>query len=171
MEVLQEEATCNSYSASKILSLSLLLEKLRPFRESGKTVATLNGSFDLMHAGHLYILEQAALQADILVVAMNSDHSIHLYKSPDRPIIPLRYRMEMMAAIGFVHWVTSFDEPDPLKVLGEIKPDVHVNGAEYGLECIERATVEENGGRLHIVPRIPGLATSEIIEKILNTCA
>lgn len=130
---------------------------------------TLNGSFDLLHAGHLYILHEAARQADLLWVALNSDVSVKAYKGPSRPIIELAYRLEMVAALECVSLVSWFDETDPRRLLREICPDVHVNGAEYGPACIEAEVVRDLGGRLHLVDRIPGLATSQIIEKI-RTC-
>jgi D-glycero-beta-D-manno-heptose 1-phosphate adenylyltransferase len=135
-------------------------------RSRGLKLASLNGSFDLLHAGHLYIISQARKQGDRLIVALNSDRSIQTYKSPDRPIIPLISRLEMMAALEFVDYVTWFDEPDPRAILSRIRPDVHVNGAEYGADCIEAAVVKENGGRIYLVDRIPALSTSNIIEKI-----
>lgn len=143
-----------------------LERKCADLRSRGLTIASLNGSFDLLHAGHLFIIHEASKQADRLIVALNSDHSIQQYKSPDRPIIPLTYRLEMMAALEFVDFVTFFEETDPCTLLKKIKPDVHVNGAEYGTNCIEAETVKTNGGRIHIVDRIPNLATSAIIEKI-----
>lgn len=143
-----------------------LEEKVASLRARGLTIATLNGSFDLMHAGHLYIIHEASLQAEILIVALNSDSSVKAYKSPLRPIIALESRLQMMAAIEFVDYVTFFDEPDPCAVLKKIRPDVHVNGIEYGKDCIEAETVKRGGGRLHLVPRLANLATSTIIEKI-----
>lgn len=140
--------------------------KIREIRLQNKKIATLNGSFDLMHAGHLHIIYEASQQADILIVALNSDQSIQKYKSPTRPIISLPYRLQMMSALSFVHYVTYFDETTPLKILIEIKPDVHVNGSEYGENCLEAETVKSHGGRLHIVPLIPGLSTSQILHKI-----
>jgi D-glycero-beta-D-manno-heptose 1-phosphate adenylyltransferase len=139
-------------------------------KKDGKTIATLNGSFDLLHAGHLHIIYEASLQADCLIVALNSDHSIQQYKSPKRPIVSLQYRLRMMAALEFVHTVTSFDELDPCLLLKKIKPHVHVNGADYGLDCIEAETVKEIGGRLHLVSLVPGLSTSTLIHKIVTTC-
>ena len=144
--------------------------KVQEIRQEGKTIVTLNGSFDLLHAGHLEILYQASLQADVLIVALNSDASIQQYKSPDRPIIPLQYRKEMMAALGFVDFVTWFSETDPRDLLRMIAPDVHVNGAEYGKDCLEAQVVSEGGGRVHIVELVPGLSTSNIIEKISRLC-
>lgn len=139
---------------------------VQSLKDQGKTVATLNGSFDLMHAGHLYIIFEAKKVADILLVALNTDHSIQRYKSPDRPIIPLQYRLEMMSALEFVDFVTWFDETDPRQCLAKICPNVHVNGEEYGHDCIEAETIKKYGGTLHLVPRIDGLATTEIIQKI-----
>lgn len=138
-------------------------------RREGKTIATLNGSFDLLHAGHLHIIFEAAAQADFLIVALNSDDSIKKYKSVNRPIIPLVDRLKMMAAISCVGAVTWFDETDPRAILSIIRPDVHVNGAEYGSQCIEADTVKEHGGKIHIVSLVPGLSTSEIIKKIQST--
>jgi rfaE bifunctional protein nucleotidyltransferase chain/domain len=150
----------------KLVEPEHLEEKILELRMKKLTIATINGSFDLMHAGHLFIIHQASKQADRLIVALNSDSSIQKYKSKDRPIIPLSYRLEMMAALQFVDYVTWFDETDPRELLAKIKPDVHVNGAEYGANCIEAEVVQTHGGRLHLVDRIPSLATSAIIEKI-----
>lgn len=150
----------------KLVDPEHLEAKIAALRARDLSIATLNGSFDLMHAGHLYIIHQASKQADRLIVALNSDLSIQKYKSADRPIIPLSYRLEMIAALEFVDYVTWFEETDPRELLTKIKPNVHVNGAEYGAHCVEAEVVVANGGRLHLVDRIPSLATSAIIEKI-----
>jgi rfaE bifunctional protein nucleotidyltransferase chain/domain len=154
------------YLQKKLVEPQHLEQKCADLRARHLTIATLNGSFDLLHAGHLYIIHQASLQADRLIIAINSDASIQRYKSPERPIIPLQYRLEMIAALEFVDYVTWFDETDPCKIIEKIRPDVHVNGREYGENCIEAATVKACGGRLHLVERIPSLATSAIIKKI-----
>jgi len=150
----------------KLVEPAKLKEKVRELKVSGLTIATLNGSFDLLHAGHLYIIHQASLQADKLFLCLNSDRSIQQYKNPSRPIISLQSRLELIAALEFVDYVTWFEETDPIAILSIIKPDVHVNGAEYGADCIEAETVRAFGGRLHLVDRIPGLATSAIIQKV-----
>ncbi len=136
-------------------------------REEGKRVVSLNGSFDLLHAGHLHILKEAKEQGDVLIVGLNSDASIKKYKSPSRPFIPLQYRMEMMAAIRYVDYVTWFEETTPFHFIETVHPQVHVNGSEYGAHCIEAPLVKEIGARLHIVELVPGLSTSQIVEKIL----
>lgn len=137
-------------------------------RQKGWTIATLNGSFDLLHAGHLEIISEAARQADCLLILLNSDASIRAYKHPKRPIVSLQYRLKMIAALEMVDAVSWFEELDPRAVLAKIKPDVHVNGSEYGLNCIEAEVVRGNGGKIHLVNIIPGLSTSAIIDKIQN---
>jgi len=143
--------------------------KVSEIRKSAKTIGTLNGSFDLLHSGHLTMIYEASQQADVLILALNSNASIKKYKSPSRPVISLQHRLEMIAAIEFVDYVTDFDESDPIDLLGKIKPDVHSNGSEYGENCIEAEVVKNYGGRIHIVPIVPGFSTSLIIEKI-RTC-
>lgn len=158
--------TWNTAYETKLIQPADLVSKVQALRKQGKSIATLNGSFDLLHAGHLQIIFEASQQGDILIMALNSDASIKKYKSPKRPIIPLEYRLQMMAALEFVDYVTWFEETDPIKLLELIKPDVHVNGAEYGENCIEAETVKSHGGRIHIVKLVPGLSTSTIIKKI-----
>lgn len=154
----------------KVVPPDEIEQKATSLRAESKTIATLNGSFDLMHAGHLYILHEASLQADILIVALNTDRSIQSYKGPERPIISLNERLQMLNALECVDYLTWFDESDPRKILSKIKPDVHVNGAEYGENCIEQETVIAHGGKIHLVKRIEGLATSDIICKIKGIC-
>jgi len=153
----------------KLIKPEQLENKILELRKTGKTLATLNGSFDLLHAGHLYMIHQASLQADVLLVALNSDASIKQYKSIRRPIIPLMYRLEMMAALEFVDYVTWFEETTPCALLAKIRPDVHVNGIEYGENCVEADVVRSCGGRLHLVDRIATLSTTAVIEKV-RTC-
>jgi D-glycero-beta-D-manno-heptose 1-phosphate adenylyltransferase len=158
--------TLETFLEKKIIGPEQLEKKLEEIRKAKKTIATLNGSFDLLHAGHLEMIYQASLQGDILLVALNSDASIQGYKSPERPIIPLEYRLQLMASLSFVSYVTWFHERDPCNFLSLVKPDVHVNGAEYGENCIEAPIVKAHGGRIHIVELVPGLSTSAIIQKI-----
>lgn len=165
MSTFTAEQWATSYQ-EKVIHPSELAERIGEFRAQQKKIATLNGSFDLLHAGHLQIIFEASQVGDILIVALNTDSSIQQYKSPKRPIIPLEYRLQMMAALEFVDYVTWFEETDPIKLLSIIKPDIHVNGAEYGANCIEAETVKSHGGKIHIVELVPGLSTSFIIQKI-----
>ncbi|MBT3393839.1 MAG: adenylyltransferase/cytidyltransferase family protein [Waddliaceae bacterium] len=156
----------NDIVAPKVVAPEELADTVAALRSEGKSIATLNGSFDMLHAGHMHIIYEASKCADVLVVALNSDASIQRYKSAERPIIPLEYRMQMLAALSFVGYITWFDEVNPCAVLEVIKPDVHVNGIEYGGDCIEAAVVKKNGGTIHLVDIVEGLSTSQIVEKI-----
>lgn len=160
----------NEAYLKKVIKPENLKKKVSEIKEQGLTIATINGSFDLMHAGHLHILYEASKTADCLILALNSDESVKKYKSPLRPIITLSYRLQMMAALSFVDYVTWFHETDPREVLEIIRPDVHVNGAEYGESCIEAEVVKKYGGTLHLVERIDGLSTSEVIQKVIKVC-
>lgn len=155
---------------SKIVEPAQVPAVLERYRQEGLKIVSLNGSFDLLHAGHLEMVTQAKQQGDILVVALNTDESIRRYKSAQRPIVPLLYRMELMAALEGVDLVTYFSELNPIEILKLIRPDVHVNGAEYGADCVEAPILKELNARLHLVERIPGLATSAIITKIKSLC-
>lgn len=156
----------------KLIAPDKLADWSNEQKNQHKKIASLNGSFDLLHAGHLQMFYEASLVADVLIVALNSDSSIRSYKGPTRPLITLENRLQMVAALDFVDYVTWFEETDPCKILRLIKPDVHVNGEEYGKNCIEAETVKYYGGTLHLVKRIPGLATSALVEKIIgqSTC-
>lgn len=156
----------HTFSQAKTVPPDQLPHLVSHLRKKNKTIATLNGSFDLLHAGHLYMLYEASLTADVLIVALNSDASIKGYKGETRPIVTLENRIQLLTALAFVDYVTWFEEATPKEILKIIRPDVHVNGAEYGENCIEAETVKEIGAKLHLVKRINGLATSEIVEKI-----
>lgn len=167
----QAEKTYAENAKKKYIDPKDLQMCVAKIRACNHTIATLNGSFDLLHAGHLEIIYQASKQADVLIIALNTDASIKAYKSPSRPIIPLEYRMQMIAALEMVDFVTYFNEVDPRNILTKIQPNIHVNGAEYGLNCIEADVVIAGGGKIHQVDLIPGLSTSAIYNKILKTSA
>lgn len=151
---------------SKIVDPSSLSRLSFELKKEGLMIATLNGSFDLFHAGHLYILSEAAKQADVLIVLLNSDASIKAYKGKNRPIISLKDRLKLIAALEGVDYVSSFEETTPINVLSKIQPHVHVNGIEYGQNCVEAEVVKKHGGVVHLVRRVEGLSTSELIKKI-----
>ena len=156
----------NDQYKKKIILPQNWVKTSKDLKNAGRSIVTLNGSFDLLHAGHMQILFEASQQGDVLIVALNSDHSIKTYKSFNRPIISLDNRLKLIAALEFVDFITWFDETDPICFLEAIKPHIHVNGAEYGENCIESNTVKKYGGKVYLVNRLPELSTSEIIEKI-----
>jgi rfaE bifunctional protein nucleotidyltransferase chain/domain len=135
-------------------------------KKNGKKIVTCNGSFDILHIGHMKFLEEAKRQGDILVVGLNSDSSVKSYKGEKRPINTEENRAFALAALEIVDYVVIFSEKDPRKLLEAIKPDVHVNGEEYGKDCVEAETVKKNGGRIQIVKNFGGFSTTEMIKKI-----
>jgi rfaE bifunctional protein nucleotidyltransferase chain/domain len=135
-------------------------------RGEGKTIVTFNGSFDVLHAGHVRCLQEAGEQGDVLIVPINSDASIRSYKGKTRPIVPEADRAEMLAALECVDYVVLFDDIVPMGIISEIRPDVHCNGADWGPCCIEKEGVEKGGGRVHILKWAPGRSTSELLKRI-----
>lgn len=156
-------------TSEKILTPEAASARANELRRLGKRLVTVNGSFDLLHAGHLAILEEAKAQGDVLFVGMNSDASVRQYKGPDRPIIPQEYRAQMLAALACVDGVVIIDAPEAAApLLKLIRPHVHVNGSEYGSprEWVEYPTMTKYGVTGYTCQRRPGLATSEIMKKI-----
>jgi D-beta-D-heptose 7-phosphate kinase/D-beta-D-heptose 1-phosphate adenosyltransferase len=164
--VTPEELLRRSWEDSRLVSREELPALSAMLRAQGKCIVSLNGSFDLLHAGHLFILEEAKAQGDVLVVGLNSDASVKRYKAADRPIVPESERARMLLALRCVDYVHVFDEDIPMPFLEAIDPHVHVNGSEYGPDCIEAPTIKALGGKLHIVDKVPGLSTSGLLDRI-----
>lgn len=153
----------------KIILQREMVRIARAAKRAGKRIVTINGSFDVLHAGHVRVLEEARAQGDILIVMMNSDRSVQMYKGPRRPIVPERERVSMLAGLACVDYVTLFHEINPKRMLRALKPDVHCNGSDWGKDCVERETVEAYGGRIHIVSWHRGYSTTCMVEKIFAT--
>jgi len=162
----REEILQDSDDALRRVPRQTLRQLALTLRAKGKRIVTINGSFDILHSGHLYILNEARQLGDVLIVGLNSDKSVASHKGPGRPFVVEGRRAEMLLALRAVDYVHIFDEPDPIAFLREVTPDVHVNGSEYGEDCIESETVKQGGGRIHIVNRLPGLSTSNIIDTL-----
>ena len=139
-------------------------------RKEGKKIVTTNGSFDILHVAHLHILRKAKEQGDILIVLLNSDDSIRRFKGEKRPILPEKERAEMLLALKFVDYVVIFTEDKPLKVMGMIKPDVHVKGGSFIPERIkeEKELVESHNGQLKNFELEGGYSTTNIIDTIVE---
>jgi len=136
-----------------------------------ETIVFTNGCFDILHVGHIQLLRKARELGDTLVVGMNSDKSIRQIKGPNRPIIPEDERYIILKNLETVNAVIPFDEPDPLRLIKMINPDVLVKGGDWQLDTIIGADhVIKNGGSVVTVPLIEGRSTSDIIEKIRNDC-
>lgn len=135
--------------------------------ERGRVVFT-NGVFDLLHAGHVALLEGARAEGDALVVGVNSDASARrLGKGPDRPLVPAGERVRVLAALAAVDCVVLFDEDTPLALIRRLRPDVLVKGADYAREAIVGAAeVEGWGGRVVRVPLVEGKSTTDLLRKL-----
>jgi D-glycero-beta-D-manno-heptose 1-phosphate adenylyltransferase len=134
---------------------------------AGRTVAMANGVFDLFHVGHLRYLQGARAEADLLVVAVNSDRSTRELKGPGRPVVPEAERAEILAGLACVDHVVLFDTRDVVPVLRALRPDVHVKGTDYTPETIpEAAEVKAWGGRVAVAGDPKGHSTSELIGRL-----
>jgi rfaE bifunctional protein nucleotidyltransferase chain/domain len=133
--------------------------------KKGKTVFT-NGCFDILHKGHVTYLERAKRLGDFLIVALNSDPSIQKIKGPTRPINPLQDRLEVMAALESVDFVTWFEEETPLHLIRLLKPKVLVKGGDWRVDQIVGAPdVIAGGGKVCSLPYIEGRSTTQIIAR------
>ncbi len=136
-------------------------------RQRGPVVFT-NGVFDLLHVGHVTLLEAARAEGGALVVGVNSDASVRrLGKAADRPIVPGQDRARLLAALACVDCVVLFDEETPLALIKRLRPDVLVKGADYARAAIVGADqVEGWGGRVVRVPLVPGASTTELLARL-----
>ena len=141
-----------------------LLRHLEARRRDGATVVFTNGCFDLLHVGHIRCLQAARAMGDLLVVAINSDASVRRLKGPGRPIVPAAERAEVLAALACVDLVTLFDDDTPVNLLRRLRPEIHVKGGDYRPEQLpETPVIAEYGGRVAIVPLVPGRSTTRIV--------
>jgi D-beta-D-heptose 7-phosphate kinase / D-beta-D-heptose 1-phosphate adenosyltransferase len=152
----------------KVLSLDSLRARAAAWRSTGQTVVFTNGCFDLLHIGHITLLEQARREGHRLVVAVNSDASVRGLKGPARPIVGERERARILAALAAVDAVVIFDEATPLRVVEILRPDVIVKGGDYNEENIVGAKeVRSWGGRVKIVPIVEGFSSTNLILKAM----
>lgn len=149
--------------------LNQLRQQVAAWRlRSGKIVFT-NGCFDMLHPGHISLLETAAAFGDYLVVGLNDDKSIRNLKGPQRPIMDVESRLRILSALRVVDAVIPFSDPTPIALIQTLEPDVLVKGGDYTIDQIVGADfVKSYGGRVEIVPFVPGFSSSKIIDKILN---
>ncbi|HUJ63374.1 MAG TPA: SIS domain-containing protein [Kofleriaceae bacterium] len=160
-------AAGNAAAAShKLYTLPELIAWREAARARGKTVVWSNGVFDVLHVGHLHSLREAKKFGDLLVVGVNGDASVRASKGPNRPIYPVTERVELLAALELVDALVVFDDATPERVLAQVRPDVHVKGADYANKPIpERAIVEAYGGRVELVPLVPGRSTTDTLAR------
>jgi D-glycero-beta-D-manno-heptose 1-phosphate adenylyltransferase len=151
----------------RIYSRTQLMEVRLRWKGEGKTVVFTNGCYDLLHPGHVRLLEQARSLGDVLILALNTDSSVSRMKGPTRPLISENDRAEMAAALTAVDAVTLFDEDTPRELIAEVLPDVLVKGADWSHFVAGREEVEAAGGKVLNLPLEPGYSTTAMVEKIL----
>ncbi len=156
-------------ASDKVRSLEELQKVCGAARERRQRVVFTNGCFDLLHIGHVRYLEAARALGNLLVVAVNSDRSVHQIKGPLRPIVGERERCELVAALHCVDYVCLFDTPDPLPVIKALLPDILVKGADWALgQTVGAEEVKQAGGEVVHIPLVSGVSTTKIIERILD---
>jgi D-beta-D-heptose 7-phosphate kinase/D-beta-D-heptose 1-phosphate adenosyltransferase len=156
-------------SAEKVVSLEALRTRAHAWRQAGERITFTNGCFDLLHIGHITLLETARREGDRLVVGINSDCSVRGLKGETRPIVGERERAQILASLSAVDAVVIFDEPTPLRVIEALRPDVIVKGGDYTEGTVVGAKeVRSWGGRVKIVPTVEGFSTTSIIEKAMR---
>jgi D-glycero-beta-D-manno-heptose 1-phosphate adenylyltransferase len=154
----------------KIYPREQLSHLLKSSSQDNLTVGFANGCFDILHVGHVRYLQDARAHCDILVVAVNDDQSVHRLTGPDRPLIPLSERMELVAALRAVDFVTFFGEATVEQTLRILKPDIQFKGTDYTPDTVpERHIMKELGGRVMIVGDPKDHSTTEIIQKLGDT--
>lgn len=156
-------------SREKVLLLEHLAAWRAGVRASGRTLVVTNGCFDLLHVGHVTCLEAARALGDLLLVGLNGDASVRALKGPGRPLNAERDRATVLAALQMVDAVCIFPEPTATGFLTLAQPDVYVKGGDYTLDTLhpdERRAVESAGGRIVILPLVPGKSTTALLQTL-----
>ena len=150
------------------LDWDALRARREEWRANGEKVVFTNGCFDLLHPGHVRVLERARDCGDRLILAINSDASTRRLKGPSRPILPQNDRAATLAAFESIDAVTVFDEDTPEELIAYIVPDVLVKGADWSHWIAGREIVEEAGGEVFPIPLEPGYSTTDVVRKVLD---
>lgn len=150
----------------QILSREKLVRQVASLKQAGRRMVFTNGCYDLLHPGHITLLERAHAMGDALVVGVNSDRSVRELKGPSRPLVPEDERAEVLAALACVDFVGIFDEPTPRELVAALLPDVLVKGADWGVYIVGREEVEANGGVVVSAGLEPGWSTSNLVRAI-----
>ena len=145
-----------------------LIEQRRRWKSEGKRVVFTNGCYDILHPGHIRLLERARSLGDVLILTLNTDSSVQRLKGPSRPFFDERTRAELAMQLEAVDAVTFFDEDTPRELIAAVLPDVLVKGADWAHFIAGREEVEAAGGEVHALPLEPGYSTTGIAEQILN---
>ena len=154
-------------SQNKITSLAALCRIVRRAKARGARVVFTNGCFDLLHAGHVTLLERAKRHGDFLVVGLNSDRSVRALKGRGRPLVPQRDRARLLAALASVDSVVIFDELTPQRLVSRLLPDVLIKGADWAAgKIVGTEAVRNAGGRVVRLPLLRGYSTSRLLARL-----
>lgn len=152
----------------KLYSRAELVSQRSAWRAAGQRVVFSNGCYDLLHPGHVRLLERARSLGDVLILALNTDASVARTKGPTRPLLPQAERARMAAALQAVDAVTFFDEDTPAELVAEVLPDILVKGADWSHFVAGREAVEAAGGKVVLLPLEPGFSTTNIEKELLS---
>jgi len=153
-----------------LMNRTQLAHAVQAAKAGGERVVFTNGCFDILHAGHVTYLEEAAALGDRLIVAINGDASVTRLKGEGRPVIPVEGRSRVLAGLGCVDWVVSFDEDTPEPLLELLKPDVLVKGGDYGSdEVVGADIVQAYGGVVSVLSLVADVSTTSIVQRIQDT--
>ena len=152
----------------RLYDRAALVGQCRRWKHEQKTVVFTNGCYDLLHPGHIQLLEQARSLGDVLILALNSDAGVRRMKGPSRPLIHQAERAELALALEAVDAVTLFDEETPRELIAEVLPDVLVKGADWAHFIAGKEEVISAGGRVLTIPLAPGYSTTNIVDLILS---
>ena len=158
--------------SAKVIDLLDLADRCEKLRAAGKKIVATNGCFDLLHVGHVRYLQAARALGDLLIVGLNSDHSVHELKGAGRPITTQSDRAEILAALECVDLVTIFPEIRATTFLAAVRPAVYVKGGDYTtgtLDQEERAILKEIGAAIRLIPFETEYSTSGLIEQICRS--
>ena len=155
-------------SVARFYNREELVEQRKRWKQEGKTVVFTNGCYDLLHPGHIRLLENARSLGDLLILALNSDSSVRRFKGPSRPLLSESERAEVASALAAVDAVTVFDEDTPRELIAEVLPDILVKGADWSHFVAGREEVEAAGGRVLNLSLEPGYSTTNIVDTILH---
>ncbi len=158
-----------SEQSSRCYSREALASARAEWKRQGKVVVFTNGCYDILHPGHIRLLERARSLGDVLILALNTDASVRRLKGPSRPLISERDRVELALALEAVDAVTLFDEETPREVIAAVLPDILVKGADWAHWIAGREEVEAAGGKVLALPLEPGYSTTGIVETILSS--
>ncbi|MFH1552107.1 MAG: D-glycero-beta-D-manno-heptose 1-phosphate adenylyltransferase [Candidatus Omnitrophota bacterium] len=151
----------------KIKTQADLADIVKKKKSSGKTIGFTNGCFDILHLGHIRYLAEAKKECDFLVIGVNSDASVRSIKGTERPINAQEARMEVLAALGCVDFLTLFEEDTPEKLIKELTPDILFKGGDWNEEDIVGADhVKSRGGRARVIPYLEGYSTTDLIKRL-----